>query len=222
MTKLTTPIPQDKIGENFVWRDWFQRLSNTVYGTLASQDSSNVNITGGTIAPGLVGVAKIIAGTNVSISPSSGTGDVIISSSGGGGGGSLSAPVIETANFTLTTPTNWVINNKSGSTCTATLPAASSYLGYTITLQNYQDQSLVSATSNIIPLGGGNPGTSILDNCSGSWATLVSNGSNWVVVQQSPNSSIRLENNCVISVDGILVAQDGALLTESGLRLVLG
>ena len=191
-----------------------------MYGTLASQDASNVNITGGTIAPGLIGVAKIIAGTNVSISPSSGTGDVIISSSGGGG--SLSAPVIETANFTLTTPTNWVINNKSGSTCTATLPAASSYLGYTITLQNYQDQSLVSATSNIIPLGGGNPGTSILDNCSGSWATLVSNGSNWVVVQQSPNSSIRLENNCVISVDGILVAQDGALLTESGLRLVLG
>ena len=49
MGKLTTPIPQDKIGESFVWREWFQKLSDKVFGTLASQDANAVEITGGTI-----------------------------------------------------------------------------------------------------------------------------------------------------------------------------
>ena len=33
-----TPIPQNPIGENFVWRDWLQKLSNRVYGTAATLD----------------------------------------------------------------------------------------------------------------------------------------------------------------------------------------
>ena len=48
--KPIIPIPRDPIGESFVWRDWFQKLSNTVYGTIATQDANNVNITGGTIS----------------------------------------------------------------------------------------------------------------------------------------------------------------------------
>ena len=56
MAKFTTPIPQDKIGESFVWRDWFQRRSDKVFGTLAQQDANNVSITGGAISNiGLVG-----------------------------------------------------------------------------------------------------------------------------------------------------------------------
>ena len=34
------PIPQNPIGENYPWRDWFQKLSNKVYGSLASQNSN--------------------------------------------------------------------------------------------------------------------------------------------------------------------------------------
>ena len=49
-TKNTLPIPRDEIKESFVWRDWFQRLSDKVYGTLASQDAANVAITGGSIS----------------------------------------------------------------------------------------------------------------------------------------------------------------------------
>jgi hypothetical protein len=49
MAKSSTPIPQDKIGESFVWRDWFQRLSDRVFGSLSSQDANNVAITGGSI-----------------------------------------------------------------------------------------------------------------------------------------------------------------------------
>jgi hypothetical protein len=48
-TKNTLPIPRDEIKESFVWRDWFQRLSDRVYGSLAAQDSNNVTITGGSI-----------------------------------------------------------------------------------------------------------------------------------------------------------------------------
>jgi hypothetical protein len=33
-----TPIPQNPIGESFVWRDWFQRLSDRVFGTASTLD----------------------------------------------------------------------------------------------------------------------------------------------------------------------------------------
>ena len=42
------PIPQDPIGETFVWRDWFQRLSNKVFGTAAAIDVPVAPIYGGT------------------------------------------------------------------------------------------------------------------------------------------------------------------------------
>lgn len=48
-TQINTPIPQNPIGENFAWRDWFQKLSNKVYGSMANQDSGSVVITGGSI-----------------------------------------------------------------------------------------------------------------------------------------------------------------------------
>ena len=48
-TNINIPIPQNPIGENYPWRDWFQKLSNKVYGSLASQNSNGVTITGGTI-----------------------------------------------------------------------------------------------------------------------------------------------------------------------------
>jgi hypothetical protein len=56
-TQANIPIPQNPIGENFAWRDWFQKLSNRVFGTLANQDSSSVVITGGTINGTSIGSA---------------------------------------------------------------------------------------------------------------------------------------------------------------------
>jgi len=97
-----------------------------------------------------------------------------------------SAPVTKTADFTVAAAENWIINNKSGSTCTVTLPSASSFAGRAITFQNYQDQLLVSASSNVVPRAGGSAGTAILDAVAGNWATLVSNGTNWVIMQAAP------------------------------------
>lgn len=92
-------------------------------------------------------------------------------------------PVTKTADFTVAYNETWIINNKSGSTCTVTLPAAATNVGRYLTFQNNQDQNLVSASSNVVPQGGGAAGTSILLNVSGNWATLVSNGTNWVIMQ---------------------------------------
>ena len=89
----------------------------------------------------------------------------------------------KTADFTLAAGELWVVNNKSGSSCTVTLPAASSWDGRPVTFQNYQAQTLVSASSNVVPLGGGAAGTAILPATVSKWATLVSNYTNWVIMQ---------------------------------------
>jgi hypothetical protein len=106
---------------------------------------------------------------------------------------SVSAPVTKTADFTVAATELWLINNKSGSTCTATLPAASSYSGRVLHFQNYQAQTLVSASSNVVPLSGGAAGTSILLASSGDSATLVSDGTNWLMTQYIPNNILLLE-----------------------------
>jgi hypothetical protein len=102
-------------------------------------------------------------------------------------------PVTKTANFTVGLGEVWIINNKSGSTCTVTLPTASSYTGRVLSFQNYQAQFLVSASSNVVPLAGGAAGTAILENVAGNWATLVSDGTNWVMMQEAPNNALLIE-----------------------------
>ena len=105
----------------------------------------------------------------------------------------VSAPVTKTADFTVAATDLWLINNKTGSTCTATLPTASSYSGRILHFQNYQAQTLVSASSNVVPLAGGSAGTSILLASTGDSATLVSDGSNWLMTQYVPNNILLLE-----------------------------
>jgi len=104
-----------------------------------------------------------------------------------------SAPVTYTANFSVTFTDVWIINNKSGSSCTATLPAASGYLGRVLHFQNYQAQTLVSASSNVVAISGGAAGTSILLASTGDQCTLVSNGTNWIMMQYVPNNILLLE-----------------------------
>jgi hypothetical protein len=97
-------------------------------------------------------------------------------------------PVTETADFSVTDTDVWIINNKAGSTCTVTLPTASSYVGRSLTFQNYQNQLLVSNLSNVVPLSGGAAGVDILNDVAGDWATLVSDGTNWVVMIAASNN----------------------------------
>jgi hypothetical protein len=104
-----------------------------------------------------------------------------------------SAPVTKTADFTVADNETWLINNKSGSTCTVTLPTASAWSGRTLTFKNMQAQTLVSATSNVVPIDSTVAGTAILLAVVGNWATMVSDGTNWVIMQQAANNCLLLE-----------------------------
>ena len=105
----------------------------------------------------------------------------------------VSAPATKTADFTVAATEVWLINNKSGSTCTVTLPTPSTNSGRVLYFQNYQVRALVSASSNVVPLAGGAATTSILLASSGDSATLVSDGTNWLMTQYIPNNILLLE-----------------------------
>lgn len=104
-----------------------------------------------------------------------------------------SAPVTKTADFTVADGETWLINNKSGSTCTVTLPTPSASTGRVLHFQNYQAQTLVSASSNVVPLAGGSATTAILQAVAGANATLVSDGTSWIMTQYDSNNSLELE-----------------------------
>ena len=95
----------------------------------------------------------------------------------------LSAPVVKTADFTVADGEAWLINNKSGSTCTVTLPAAASWVGRQLIFKTIQVQAIVSASSNVVPIGSTVAGTAIILGVIGNWATLVSDGTNWIIMQ---------------------------------------
>jgi hypothetical protein len=127
----------------------------------------------------------LTAGAGISIT--SGDGSIVISNAG------VSAPVEKTANFTVAANEVWIINNKSGSSCVVTLPTPSTNSGRVLHFQNYQNQTLVSSASNVVPLAGGSAGTAILEAVAGANCTLVSNGTNWLITQYSSNNSLQLE-----------------------------
>lgn len=138
--------------------------SNVQFGTLATNDLIQYNGTYWT-----------------NVTPAS-----VISGAGG-------APVTKTANFSVANGETWLINNKSGSSCTVTLPTASANTGRVLHFQNYQAQTLVSASSNVVPLAGGSATTAILEAVAGANATLVSDGTNWVMTQYDSNNALQLE-----------------------------
>jgi len=105
----------------------------------------------------------------------------------------LSTVLTKTADYTITGTDTWIINNKTGSTFTLTLPAAASWTGRYISVKNMQAQTVVSATSNVVPIDSTTAGTAILLAVVGNWATLVSDGANWVIMQTAPNNILLLE-----------------------------
>ena len=179
--------------------------AGTVTRVLAAGSTSGLTLTGDVTASGTITLAGTVV---VSSSNLEGTIDIDTQTSGnlpidtrtsgsldlatratgvlptanGGTGMAVTTIATKVADFTLADDEGWVINNKSGSTCTVTLPAASSWGGRAVTFKNLQAQTLVSATSNVAPIGSATPGTAILAATVGVWATLVSDGTNWVIM----------------------------------------
>jgi hypothetical protein len=97
----------------------------------------------------------------------------------------VTPPVTITADYTIGDYDYWIINNKPAATCTLTFPAASAWPARIINIKTIQNRTVVSATANIIPLNGGAADTAILQGTVGKWATLVSDGTNWVIMQSN-------------------------------------
>jgi hypothetical protein len=141
------------------------------------------NTTGNTLTK-----ATLTAGTGITIT--NGTGSINVATSGTV---TTNAPVTKTADFSVASTDTWLINNKTGSTCTVTLPSPSANIGRVLYFINYQNQLLVSASSNVVSRAGGAAGTAILDNVAGNWATIVSDGTSWVTTQAATYNNLLLE-----------------------------
>jgi hypothetical protein len=66
--------------------------------------------------------------------------------------------------------------------CTVTLPAAASFTGRILYLNNITAIAVTSASSNVIPLGSNTAGTAILAATAGKFAMIQSNGTNWITM----------------------------------------
>ena len=100
--------------------------------------------------------------------------------------GSLSrnAPVTVTgATYSIGDTDSWIICNRTG-TITLTLPTASSWTGREIMVKTITANTVISNATNISPLDGGTNTTAILPATDGAWATLVSDGTNWIIMQR--------------------------------------
>lgn len=134
---------------------------------------------------------------------------------------SLGAPVTKTADFTLGANENYVSNNKSGSACVVTLPAASAHVGRILKLVNGANgQALNSASANVVPISGAVAQNVILPAGTGHWATLVSNGTNWVIVESGAGSGYLLLSDLAPSAvrllsEGLATPTDAELATTA-------
>jgi hypothetical protein len=89
--------------------------------------------------------------------------------------------VTKTGDFTVGLTENNVVCNK-GSTLTVTLPSAATFPKRKIRLKTIQAFTVVSASSNVVPLTSATAGTAILAATAGKWADLQSDGTNWIVM----------------------------------------
>jgi hypothetical protein len=92
-----------------------------------------------------------------------------------------SSMATKTANYTLTSLDQTLTFNGAGS-LTLTLQAASNFPSRVLTVRTIANQTVVSASSNVVPLAGGAAGTAILAATAGKWATLQSDGTNWIIM----------------------------------------
>jgi hypothetical protein len=170
--------------------DW-NTFNNKGSGTVTSVSVVSANGFAGTVATATTTpaitltttIAGLLKGNGTAISAAVANTDYV----------PLSTVLTKTADYTITNTDTWIINNKTGSAMTLTFPAASAWTGRSITVKNMQAQLVNSASSNIVPIDSTTAGTAILLAVVGNWATMVSDGTNWVIMQAASNNNLLLE-----------------------------
>jgi len=92
---------------------------------------------------------------------------------------------VTTATFTVPQTAKFVTFN-SASAIAVTLPSASAFPGRTLGLKTINTGAVTSASSNVIPLATTTAAATLFSaNTAGKWTTIVSNGTNWVIMAQN-------------------------------------
>jgi hypothetical protein len=93
-----------------------------------------------------------------------------------------SAPVtVAASTYVVGAFDKYIINNNTG-TVTVTLPDATNHFGRELHFKNVQAQSIISNASNVCSISSISPGINILAAALGKWVVLVSDGTNWVIM----------------------------------------
>lgn len=146
------------------------------------QTGTNVGIIGQLAAANMLfqmgGVTVMTIGTSGEVliaAPSAATSLVL--------NGGLGRPVTttQTGNYSMLVTDSHLIFNGTASS-TLTLLAAASYPGRELHVKTIAAETVVSASSNVRPIGSATAGTAILPATQGAWAHLVSDGTDWVVM----------------------------------------
>ena len=96
-----------------------------------------------------------------------------------------STPTTQTgATYTVAATDFQVIANRAG-TITLTLPSAATFDGRMLLIRTITANTVVSASANVIPATGAAASTAILPATDGAWALLQSNGTNWLISENS-------------------------------------
>jgi hypothetical protein len=92
---------------------------------------------------------------------------------------------ITSATYTVVDADNFVIFN-SASAIAVTLPTAASYTGRVLNFKTINTGAVTSVSSNVVALATTTAATTIFSaNTAGKWTTLISNGTNWVIMSQN-------------------------------------
>lgn len=181
------------------------RLNAYTSGGLVTDGSGNVTATAApTFATSITSPLHIggsgTTGTQLTLQTTTGNGttDALVIKGGNNGATTFATFTSDSAIFVGSTSTSIpvtktgtsgsqgvtdsaLIINASGS-YTLTLLSAATYTGRWLRIKSIAAQTIVSASSNVVPIDTATAGTAILSATAGKWAILQSNGTNWVIM----------------------------------------